>query len=410
MIDIKFIRQNREKVESAVRNKGINIDFDQLLKWDEERRRLLTEIEQKRSEQRKTSDREKANQFKNEISAYKKSLSEIEAEFNDLFSKVPNLPADDVRVGEDESENEIIKTVGEKTRFNFSPRDHLEIGERLDIIDLKRAAKVSGSRFTYLKNEAVLLQFSLINFVLDLLIKEGFKPILPPVMIKDDAMQAMGYLEHGGEKEAYHFEKDKLYFVGTSEQSIGPMYQHEILKEEDLPLRYISYSTCFRREAGSYGKDVKGIFRAHQFDKVEMFCFTKPENSDQEHEYLLSLEEKLMQQLEIPYRVVKMCTGDLGNPAARKFDLEAWIPSQNKYRETHSVSDCTDFQARRLNIRYQNKKTGQKEFVHTLNGTVFAAGRTIIAILENYQQKDGSVEIPRVLQSYLGGIKEIKNK
>ncbi|PIY97005.1 MAG: serine--tRNA ligase [Candidatus Kerfeldbacteria bacterium CG_4_10_14_0_8_um_filter_42_10] len=429
MIDIKFIRQNKEKVERAIKNKGIKVDVDRLLKKDEERRELLTEIEQKRSEQKKTADREKAKRLKNEISVSKKLLSETETEFNALLSNVPNLPAEDVKVGKDESENEIIKTVGEKTKFDFSakgrrrsialaterepasgwkPQDHLAIGERLDLIDVKRAAKTSGARFGYLKNEAVLIQFALVRLALDILTKEKFKPMIPPVIVTGDSMKAMGYLEHGGEEETYHFEKDDIYFVGTSEQSIGPMHQNEILNAKDLPLRYVSYSTCFRREAGSYGKDVKGILRVHQFDKVEMFCFTKPEDSDQEHQYLLSLEEKLMQLLEIPYQVVKMCTGDLGNPAARKFDIEAWMPGQNQYRETHSTSNCTDFQARRLNIKYRNEKTGQNEFVHTLNGTAFAMGRTIIAILENYQQKDGSIKIPSVLEPYLGGAKEIR--
>jgi len=221
-------------------------------------------------------------------------------------------------------------------------------------------------------------------------------------------MGAMGYLEHGGEEETYHFAKDGLYLVGTSEQSIGPYYMDEVLNEKDLPLRYVGYSTCFRREAGSYGKDTKGILRVHQFDKVEMFSFTKPEDSDKEHDFLLSMEEKLVQGLEIPYRVVKMCTGDLGISAARRYDIECWMPSQNQYRETHSTSTCTDFQSRRLNIRFRNKD-GKLELTHTLNGTAFALGRIMIAILENYQQADGSIKIPEVLHKYIG-IKEIKKK
>ena len=275
------------------------------------------------------------------------------------------------------------------------------MGEKLDLIDVKRAAKVAGSRFGYLKNAAVLLEFALVRYGLDQLLKEGFIPVLPPVMVKEPMMQAMGYLEHGGEAETYHFKKDKLYLVGTAEQSLGPMHSDEVFAEKDLPRRYVGFSTCFRREAGSYGKDTRGIFRVHQFDKLEMFVFAHPDRSDEEHEYLLSLEEKLVQALNLPYQVVKMCSGDLGHPAARKYDIECWFPGQNRYRETHSVSTCTDFQARRLNIKYQSAGDNQLRFVHTLNGTYFAQ-RLILAILENYQQKDGSVVIPAVLQPYLG--------
>ncbi|MFW6110389.1 MAG: serine--tRNA ligase, partial [Patescibacteria group bacterium] len=222
------------------------------------------------------------------------------------------------------------------------------------------------------------------------------------VMIGEEAMRGMGYLEHGGEEETYHFKKDNLYLVGTSEQAVGPMHMNETLAEEDLPLRYVSFSTCFRREAGSYGRDTKGIFRVHQFDKLEMFSFAKPEQSDKEHEFLLSLQEELMQELNIPYQVTKMCTGDLGNPAARKYDINAWFPAQSCYRETHSTSTCTDFQARRLNIKYRQSGDRESAFVHTLNGTAFAVGRTLLAILENYQQEDGSVKVPEALQNFVG--------
>lgn len=407
MLDIKLIRENPDKMKKAAKSKGADINIDHLLELDEERRKLITELEQKRVNQKSTSDHAKAKLIKEEIKAGQKTLDNVEEKYQELMLVIPNPPAADVKTGKDESENEIIKTVGEKPKFDFKPKDHLAIGEKLDLIDVERAAKTSGSRFGYLKNEAVLIQFALISLAMDVLVKEGFKPILPPVMISSDSMKAMGYLEHGGEDETYHFEKDNLYFVGTSEQSVGPMYKNEILVEKDLPLRYASYSTCFRREAGSYGKDVKGILRVHQFDKVEMFSFAKPQDSDQEHEFLLSMEEKLTQLLKIPYQISKMCTGDLGSPAARKYDIEAWMPGQEKYRETHSTSTCTDFQARRLNTKYKDLKTGKNEFVHTLNGTAFAMGRTIIAILENYQQKDGSVTIPDALQPYLGGLKKI---
>lgn len=419
--NIKFIKENQEKVKEGIENKGYKVDIDELLKVHESmvnNQLTLQVLSRQKNEANKIIPRSQGKDKENKIEEMKivdarakehfKELEKSMKRYIELAENVPNLPALDVKVGKNESENEIIKTVGEKTKFDFKPKDHLEIGKSLDIIDVKRAATVSGSRFTYLKNEAVLLQFALINFAFDFLVKEGFKPILPPVMITDESMKAMGYLEHGGDDETYHFEKDQLYFVGTAEQAIGPMHQNEILNDQVLPLRYVGYSSCFRREAGSYGKDVKGILRVHQFDKVEMFCYAKPEDSNREHEYLLSLEEKIMQALEIPYQVVKMCTGDLGFPTARKYDLEAWMPGQGRYRETHSTSSCTDFQARRLNIRYKSKETGKNEFVHTLNGTATALGRTIIAILENYQQRDGSVTIPKVLQSYLKGLREIK--
>ena len=267
------------------------------------------------------------------------------------------------------------------------------------MVDMKRAAKVSGPRFGYLKNQAVLLQFALIQYSLEILLKECFIPVIPPVLIKDEMMKGMGYLEHGEDKETYFLDKDKLYLVGTSEQSIGPMHADEILDEAKLAIRYAAYSTCFRREAGTYGKDTRGVFRVHQFDKLEMFVFCHPADSNEEHDYLLSLEEKLVQALKLPYRVVKMCTGDLGYPAARKYDIECWFPAQEKYREVTSTSSCTDFQARRLNIKFKRRE-GHIQYVHTLNGTMFAQ-RLILAILENYQQKDGTVKIPKVLQKYV---------
>jgi len=295
-------------------------------------------------------------------------------------------------------------------KFNFSVKNHLQIGEDLGLIDIKRAAKVSGTRFGYLKNEAVLLEFALVKFAFDSLIKYGFIPIVPPVLIKPDMMKAMGYIDTQQDRaEKYFLEKDNLYLVGTAEQSIGPMHQGEILKEKDLPKRYVGFSTAFREEAGSYGKDTKGILRVHQFDKIEMFSFCHPEKSKQEHKFLISLQEKLVQELKLPYQLVHLCSGDSARVSASTFDIEIWMPSENKYRETHSCSNCTDFQSRRLNIRYHNSKTNKSEFVHTSNGTVFAIGRMLIAILENYQRKDGRIEVPKVLRKYLGS-KYVDNK
>jgi len=276
----------------------------------------------------------------------------------------------------------------------------LEIGEGLDLIDVERAAKISGSRSNYLKNEAVMMEFALAGLAFDILTKKGFIPVIPPVMIKEEMAAGTGFLESTDSKEAYIIPEDNLYLIGTSEQSLVAMHAREVFEYKDLPKRYVAFSPCFRREAGSYGRDTKGILRVHQFDKMEMVIFSRQEESQREHQFILSIEERLMQLLKLPYRVVRICTGDMGRPAASQYDIETWLPSENRYRETHSTSNCTDFQSRRLNIRYRDS-AGQMQFAHTLNGTAFAIGRTIVAILENYQQKDGSVKIPTVLQKYL---------
>lgn len=402
MLDINFIIQNKEKVKKGTKDKGYKSEVvDRLLKVDETRRQLITDIEKLRAEKNKLSQKDvkKGKKIKETLRRLEPDLRAVEEEFKKLSYQIPNLPAADVLVGKDERDNKEIKKWGEINKFSFKVKSYDELGESLDLIDTKRAGKVSGTRFGYLKNEAVLLELALINYGFEILLKEGFLPLLPPAMISLDSMRDMGYLGDENIGEMYVLDKDKLVLVGTAEQSIGPMHKDEVLDEKDLPQRYLGFSACFRREAGSYGKDTKGIFRVHQFNKAEMFSFIKPEDDDKEHEYLLSLEEKLMQKLEIPYRVVKMCTGDLGNPAARKYDIEAWFPAEKRYRETHSTSTCTDFQSRRLNIRYR-KKDGELAFVHTLNGTAFSE-RPILAILENYQQKDGSVLVPKVLQKYV---------
>ncbi|MCX6759245.1 MAG: serine--tRNA ligase [Candidatus Nealsonbacteria bacterium] len=423
MLDIKFIRENPKKVKEGCLKKGVKVDIDEFLEVDRRKRETLQALEDMRSQKNKANKeilQAKNQREKNKIilkmreldrnnDRLDKTLKELDRKFNDLILQIPNLPLDDVPIGKDERDNVVLREMGEKTKFDFRPKDYMEIAENLDLIDIKRAAKVAGSRFGYLKNEAVLLEFALINFVLDILVKKNFTPVIPPVMLKPEMARGMGYLEQTDKEEAYFLPQDNLYLVGTSEQSVGAMHAGELFKEEELPRRYVGFSTCFRREAGSYGKDTKGILRVHQFDKVEMFSFCRPGNSQKEHQFLLEMEEKLMQILNLPYRVINICTGDLGRPAAKKYDIEAWMPDQNQYRETHSTSNCTDFQARRLNIRYRDSKTKKLEFVHTLNGTAFAIGRTLIAIIENYQQKDGSVLVPEVLQKYTG-FKEIKRK
>lgn len=424
MLDIKFIRENPSLVEKGVRSKKCDVNVDHILHIDREyrdHRQNLQSLQEERNvlnEQIKKNpdqwDKEGAQFLKQKLEKEERSVRDLTQQLHDLLLKLPNLPKSDVPIGEDESGNKVIRKYKEPAKFDFQPKDHLALGESLDLIDVTRAAKVSGSRFGYLRNEAVLMEFGLVQLALEMLLKEKFIPILPPALIRPNITKGLGYWEESGHNDYYLVydpdekrEKDEyegFYLVGTAEHSIVPMHADELLSGKDLPIRYVGFSPAFRREAGSYGKDARGIFRVHQFDKVEMVSFVKEGEDDKEHEYLLSLEEKLFQALDIPYQVIQMCTGDLGFPAARKYDIEAWIPSQEKYREVTSVSTVTDFQSRRLNIRYQDNPPagGGKKFVHILNGTAFAVGRTIIAILENYQQEDGSVVIPEVLRKYVG--------
>ncbi|MBU1039282.1 serine--tRNA ligase [Patescibacteria group bacterium] len=410
MIDIKYLRDNPDLVVKASQAKNRTIDIKVILDLDNQRRALQAEVDglrQGRGDKLVSeADRAEAKAKKEVLKTKEQELKQLTDQLNDILLSLPNPARPDVKVGKTENDNEVLRQVGSKPDFNFTVKDYLTLAEQHDLIDMARAAKVSGSRFGYLKNEAVLLEFALVQYGLSVVLKNGFVPVVPPVLISEKAMQAMGYLENGGEEETYHLKEQQLYLVGTSEQSIGPMHMDEVLELTDLPKRYAGFSSCFRSEAGSYGKDTKGILRVHQFDKLEMVVFTKPEDSDKEHDKLLVIEEELMQGLKLPYQVIKMCTADLGDPAARKYDIETWIPSESKYRETHSCSTTTDFQARRLNIRYKTAE-GKMDFVHMLNGTVFAIGRTLIAILENYQQADGSIIIPKVLQPYMGGLAKI---
>jgi len=419
MLDINYIRENLEKVKKGCEMKGAEVDFEKLLELDDQRRKFLTQLQEIRREKNKLSkliggklgqEREdlisEMKKFSDREEKIEEKYKEIEKEFFEILSQIPNLPLEGVPEGKDENDNVVLKTWGEPKKFTFPVKDHLEIGEKLNILDTKRASKTSGSRFAFLKKEGALLEIALINFVLEMLKKEGFEFVMPPVLIKPELFWGMGYLEKGRE-DYYFIEKDNLILIGTAEQILGPMHTNEIFKEKDLPKRYLGFSGCFRREAGSWGKDVRGILRVHQFEKLEMFSFCHPQQSEKEHEFFLKIEEKIMQALEIPYRVLKICSGDMAFPTAAQYDIEAWVPSQNRYRETHSTSNCTDFQARRLNIRYRDEKTKKLQFVHTVNGTALALQRAIVVILENYQQEDGSVKIPKVLNKYLH-FKEIK--
>lgn len=403
MLDIKLLRDNPQKLQEAAKNKRIDIDIEHVLELDSKVRGLdamVQSLREERNRAAKEQNIEKGKEIKLKLEKEEKALNAVAEELKDWLSKIPNPAKEDVKVGKDDTENEVLRKEGKINEYDFKLLDHLDLGEKLGIIDVKSASKVSGARFAYLKGDAVLLEFALIQFGLETLIKEGFIPVIPPVLVTRETMKGLGYMENGGDEDMYHLEKDDMYLVGTAEHSLVPMHKDEILNAKEMPKRYVGFSSAFRREAGSYGKDTKGILRVHQFDKLEMVSFVKEGEDDKEHEYLLSLEEKLFKALDIPYQVIKMCTGDLGFPAARKYDLEAFMPGQEKYREVTSVSTVTDFQSRRLNIKYQDQN--EKKFAYILNGTAFAIGRTIIAILENYQQKDGTILVPEVLQKYVG--------
>jgi seryl-tRNA synthetase len=419
MIDIKTILEQPEIVAKNNENRGKTIDVAVAAGLAAKRLELvdavqvlrtrgnqIAELIPKASAEERTGLIEEGKRMKEEAKVKEAELNVVEAELETELHKYPNLLREDVPVGKDETSNEVVRLFMEPTSFAFEPKDHLTLGENLDMIDVERATKVSGTRFVYLKGDLVLMEFALIQYAFSLLGKNGFVPVMPPHIISTSAMSKMGYLDHGGEEEVYHLKNDDAVLIGTSEQAIGPMLMDEMLDETKLPLRYMGFSPCYRREAGSYGRDVRGILRMHQFDKIEMFSFTAPEESDKEHALLLSMEEQLMQGLKLPHRVLKLCSGDIGAPSARTYDIETWIPSEQKYRETHSTSNTTDFQTRRLNIRV--KREGKNVLAHALNGTAFAIGRTLIAIIENYQQEDGSILVPEVLRAYVGKDKVTK--
>ncbi|MEK9180748.1 MAG: serine--tRNA ligase [Patescibacteria group bacterium] len=422
MLDIKFIRQNSDLVKKNAVNKGVKVDIDRLLELDEQRRKSQTRIDSLRAQRRASSgskptpeEIDKLRKVGDEISKYEEDLKKINREYDKLLKSVPNIASSDTPVGPDESGNKVLRQWGKIPKFDFKPKEHHELGAALGLIDTAKAGEISGSRFWYLKGDLVLMEFALIQLAYSVLTSEKdlkkilakakikldskpFTPVIPPVFIKPEIFAKMARLEP--REERYHIPQDDLFLIGSAEHTLGPLHMNEILKEEDLPVRYAGFSTAFRREAGTYGKDMKGIFRGHQFDKLEMESFCLPEDSVAEQNFMVAIQEHLMQVLELPYQVVAICTGDMGGPDARQIDLEAWMPGQGKYRETHTADLMTDYQARRLDTRVR-RKSGSVEFVHMNDATVFA-GRPLIAILENYQQPDGSVKVPKVLQKYLG--------
>ena len=412
MIDLRLLRENPDVVKAAYDRRGGVEGLDQVVELDKRHRELLSQVEQLRAEHNKASkaigiaapeDRPAAiagaKELADRIKSVEPELEAAAAELDKAASYLPNLPHESVPDGLSEDENVVEREHGEHPEFDFEPLDHVALGERLGIFDSERGAKTSGSRFVYLTGQGVLLELALVRFAVDFLLGRGFKPVVTPVLVRENAMYGTGFLP-AEEHEFYKVERDELFLVGTSEVALASMHSDEILPESDLPVRYAGFSSCFRREAGTYGKETKGLIRVHQFDKVEQFSYTHPEDSWDELAAIRTNQEKILQALEIPYRVLVMCTGDLGSSAAKKVDNEAWLPGAGRYLELTSATNATDYQARRLGIRFRTG--GGAQLVHTLNGTACAVGRTIVALLENHQQDDGSVTIPEALRPYTG--------
>jgi seryl-tRNA synthetase len=414
LLDLKAIREDPEAARAALARRGAAESLDELLRLDARRRELLPEVEDGRARQNKASEAiaeakrgggdaeaelAEMRELAPRIKQLEAELGEVEAALEELAAQLPNLPDPDAPDGMTEEDAVVLREVGELPEFGFEPRDHLEIGTSLGLIDMEAAARASGSRFAYLKGDLVRVELALVHYALDLVGEQGHEPVIPPVLVREEALFGTGLLP-GDRDQIYEIPRDELYLVGTSEVSLAALHADQILGPGSLPLRYAGFSTCFRREAGAAGKDTRGIFRVHQFDKVEMFSFVEPGASRDEHERLLSIQERILTELEIPYRVVNIAAGDLGAPAAKKYDCEAWIPSQGRYRELTSCSNTTDFQARRLSCRYRPAEGESPTHVHTLNGTAVAVGRTLIALIENRQEESHAFSLPEVLHTY----------
>ena len=413
MIDVKLLREDPERVATALARRGYARDeVDRLVALEARRRELIAEVDTARNEQKTASKAigsaspderpaliAAASEVKERVAGLEASLAEVATEFETALATVPNLPHPDAPDGQ-EGDGVVLRTVGERPAFDFEPRDHVDLLEPADAIDLQRGAKVSGARFAYLKGEGALLEFALVRYAMDVAQRHGHVPVIPPVLVREEAMYGTGFLPTD-EQQIFKTAEDDLYLTGTSEVPLAALHMDEILEPDELPIRYVGFSTCFRREAGTYGKDTRGIFRVHQFDKVELFSFVAPDASSEEHERLLGIEEDVLSGLGLHYQVVDIPVGDLGASAARKFDIEAWLPGQQAYRELTSTSNTTDYQARRLRARIR-QTDGDNVLVHTLNGTALAVQRTIIALVETHQREDGTVAVPEALQPYLG--------
>ena len=433
MLDINFIRANRQKVEDAIHNKVYDIDLDEILRLDDERKELSREIDALRQERNQISAQmkggkpdpkliEQGKELKAKLAEVEPKLAEIEQDFIVKLKQVPNVYEDDVPIGLTEDDNQVAEVCGEPTKFKFAPKNHYEIGQARGWIDKERASKVAGARFAYIKGDMVKLQMAIVNFVMNSLsnqeviseiidkaglkgqvVDKPFTIVLPPLMLRTEMYDAMDRLEP--REDRYKIEGEELWLQGSAEHVLGSMHAGEIFEEKELPVRYLGYATSFRQEAGTYGKDMEGIIRMHQFDKLEMESFSTKETSRKEHELFVAIQRWLVEQLELPYRVIRKCTFDIGKPDARGVDIEVWLPGQDKYRETHTADYMTDYQSRRLQTRVR-RDSGDLELVHTNDATAFALGRIMIAIIENYQNEDMTVRVPKVLQKYLDG-KEI---
>lgn len=415
MLDIHFIRENVDLIKETARNKGIDVDVDRLLEVDGRRRDLIQKVESLQQERNQNSKRvktaekeekealiERTKEINREIKEYEQELNEVLEEYQKLMLLIPNPPTEDTPVGEDDSDNVEVKRVGEIPSFSFTPRSHIELMQMHNMVDVERGVKVAGSRSYYLLNDGALLHRAVIQFALDKLTQKGYTPMVVPVLVNEMALVGTGYFPLG-EEQTYHVEKEEKYLVGTAEVSLASFHYNEILEKEELPKRYAGVSDCFRREVGSAGRDVYGLYRVHQFTKVEqvIICRNDVEESKRMHYELLENAEEILRDLELPYRVVQVCTGDMGQGQIRKHDIETWMPSRGNYGETHSCSTFHDFQARRLKLRYR-EENGELTYCHTLNNTAIASPRILIALLENHQMEDGRIRIPKALQPYMG--------
>ena len=424
MLDLKFVRENRDKVTEEIKKRGVDLDLEDLIRYDDKRKELSRKADELKALRNRVSDEigklkrdskeEEAEGKRDEMKGISYEIKELDEKIKrcedaiaEILLLIPNLPDASVPVGPDETGNVEVKKWGEPPKFSFEPKAHWDIGEALDIIDFERAGKITGARFALYKGAGALLERSLINFMLNLHTKEHrYKEVLPPFMVNRASMTGTGQLPKF-EKELFKVEGDDYFLIPTAEVPVTNIHRDEILEGDKLPIYYTAYTPCFRREAGSYGKDTRGLIRQHQFNKVELVKFARPEDSYNELESLLLNAEEVLKRLNLPYRVIVLCTGDMGFAAAKTYDIEVWLPGQNKYREISSCSNFTDFQARRANIRFRREPKAKPEYVHTLNGSGLAVGRTLVAILENYQQEDGTVIVPEALRHYMGGMERI---
>jgi seryl-tRNA synthetase len=417
MLDTKFVRENKDAVKKNCELRNIECDVDRLLELDEKRRKLIAEIGDLKEKKNRLNDEmqnaadkdaliAEGKKIKENLEKLEPEFEEIEEEYKKLIIKVPNMTHPDSPLGKDDSENKEVERYGEPPKFDFEPKGHEELMTGLDIIDFERGAKVAGSKFYFLKNEGVLLEQALINYALAICIEKEFTPFTTPDLAKDKILLGVGFNPRGEETQIYSVENTDLNLVGTAEITMGGYHMDEVIAESDLPKKYVAFSHCYRTEAGSYGRHSAGLYRVHQFSKVEMFAYTLPEKSEEMHTHFKDIEVEIFKGLGVPFRVVDICTGDLGGPAYRKYDLEAWMTSRNGWGEVTSTSDTTDYQARRLNIKVK-RSDGRKEFLHMLNGTAIATSRALIAIIENGQQADGSVVVPEVLRKYMPGNMEV---